>query len=302
MTDIMKALYEKYAAEFTPLLQEDIMSLAQFEETYGTKLCQMNCIEHEQGVLFYYTYKEGAVQVCVVPVYGYCAASERVLTELFSRLSAQLTAQAATQFQVHLYAHDLPAQRLFSMLQFGYMAETGIRKAALPAPPPNFGVMLRTLGKDELRQRWDEVWSMTSAILECLRQAPVFYPCEEFTEDLYRDFLLDEETQLHIAFDADGNMIGMIETNTDTNAATEAPTANVGEIYVLPAYRGTGLSDALLSYAADSVRRKGARYLWVEHGTANPNARRFWGKHFESYEYEMDRTISCSQRNRGKEL
>lgn len=124
-----------------------------------------------------------------------------------------------------------------------------------------------------------------------LQQAPVFYPCGEFTEEGYRDFFLDGETQLHGAFDASGRMVGMIETNAEANGMIGGQSANVGEIYVIPEYRGTGLADALLAYAADFARKQGAEYLWVEHGTANPNARYFWGKYFESYEYEMDRTI-----------
>lgn len=31
--------------------------------------------------------------------------------------------------------------------------------------------------------------------------------------------------------------------------------------------------------------------MWVEHGTANPNARGFWKKYFKTYQYELVRTI-----------
>ena len=37
---------------------------------------------------------------------------------------------------------------------------------------------------------------------------------------------------------------------------------------------------------------KGYKCMWVEHGTANPNARGFWNKYFLPYQYELVRTIN----------
>ena len=59
---------------------------------------------------------------------------------------------------------------------------------------------------------------MTAAIVDHLKKAPVFYPGEEFTEEVYKEFFLDEETQLHAAFDADNKMIGLIETNQEADS------------------------------------------------------------------------------------
>lgn len=295
-------LYEKYRAELASLLQEDVLTFEQFEAAFGERLNKMNraVIDDSagQGVMHYFTYEESC-RVCVIPAYGCWASSERVLMQLITQISAALVAEKDTLFQVHLYAGDLQAQKTFAMLQFGYMAETGIMKKEL-AMCSHQKALIRTLSKEEINNKWDEIWSLTGAILNHLQQAPVFYPCEEFTEEIYRDFFLDEETKLHAAFDASGRMIGMIETNAETNAMIGAQLANVGEIYVIPEYRGTGLSDALLAYAQSFTRMQGAKYLWVEHGTANPNARHFWGKYFDSCEYEMNRTIrQISQNGRG---
>lgn len=288
-------LYEKYRAELGGCLQEDVLTQPQFAEVFGKRLDKMNRVTVDdsfgQGVMHYFTYEEDSNQVCVVPAYGYWASSERALIALFTLISAPLAEKRDTQFQVHLYAGDLQAQRVFAMLQFGYMAETGILKKELPRQGNHPGACIRTLCKEEIKDHWSEIWSLTHAIITHLQQPPVFYPCEEFTEEGYRDFFLDESTQLHAAFDTSGRIIGMIETNAEANAMIRIQSANVGEIYVTPEYRGTGLSDALLAFAVDFAREQGAEYLWVEHGTANPNARHFWGKYFESYEYEMDRTI-----------
>lgn len=295
MAMIRNRLYEKYRAELGPLLQEDLLTAEQFEEVIGTRLDKMPRILIDepwgQGVLHYFTYEEDDLQVCVVPVYGYYASSEKVLVQLFTRLSGALTAQMDTQFQIHLYAGDQLAQRTFGLLQFGYMAETGILKTVLPCPQTLPGICIRTLGKEEIAENWDEIWRLTGAILTHLQQAPICYPCGEFTQTEYRDFFLEESTRLHGAFDSIGRMVGMIETNEEANRLISANSANIGEVYVTPEYRGTGLSDALLAYAQNCTGMQGAKVLWVEHGTANRNARRFWGRYFDSYEYEMDRTI-----------
>lgn len=290
----MNQLYEKYRAELCSLLGEDTLTCERFAEVFGARLSKMNhaVIDDScgQGVMHWFAYEEGESRVCVIPAYGWWASSEKALVKLFTQIAAPLVEERNTQFQVHLYAGDLTAQRAFAMLQFGYMAETGILKKPLPLPCCP-GVHIRTLDKEEITEKWDEIWGLTNAILDHLKQSPVFYPCAEFQEDGYRDFFLDAGTQLHGAFDASGRMVGMIETNAEACAMVSGTTANVGEIYVLPEYRSTGLSDALLAYASGFARNRGAESLWVEHGTANPNARYFWGKYFESYEYEMDRTI-----------
>lgn len=67
---------------------------------------------------------------------------------------------------------------------------------------------------------------------------------------------------------------------------------NVGEIYVMPQYRGTKLSEQLLNMAIKRAKQAGYVYMWVEHGTANPNARGFWNKYFETYQYELTRVVN----------
>lgn len=65
----------------------------------------------------------------------------------------------------------------------------------------------------------------------------------------------------------------------------------MGEAYVIPKYRGNMIAQGMLNYVSDILAKEGARRLWVEHGTANPNARGFWNKYFTTYEYTMIRDI-----------
>lgn len=88
-------------------------------------------------------------------------------------------------------------------------------------------------------------------------------------------------------------MIGIIESNGKENSFVCAgdKSVNVGEVYVLPEYRRFGLAQDLLFYAEKSVLEQGAAFMWVEHGTANPNARGFWNRYFDTYQYEMIRQV-----------
>lgn len=295
----IEELYEKYSGEFRARLNGDELTPEQFRARFGAELNGLEQVEIDRpsghGVLYYCLSEQDGRQICVIPAYGCYASSDRTLTDLFILLSEKLVQRKSTRFQMHFYAHDTASQRLFSMMQFGCMAETGIAKTALTDPRPTADCAIRTLSRAEAAERWDEIWAMTASILRHLQSAPVFYPCLEFTEELYRAYFLDETTHLHVAFDEKGRMIGMIETNAEPNAMLRdnVPSANIGEIYVEPARRGSGLSDSLFRHALAYEKEHGTDYLWVEHGTANPNARGFWGRYFDTYEYELDRFIEA---------
>ena len=100
-------------------------------------------------------------------------------------------------------------------------------------------------------------------------------------------------TALYERLSKDDEIIGMIESNSESDvfAFHSTKSVNVGEVYVIPEYRGSSLSRDLLHFVIEYEKQKGAGYLWVGHGTANPNARGFWNKYFKTYQYELVRTI-----------
>ena len=51
------------------------------------------------------------------------------------------------------------------------------------------------------------------------------------------------------------------------------------------------LAKVMLDYVSDILAKADAHRLWVENGTANPNARGFWNKYFTTYGYTMIRDI-----------
>ena len=302
--DYFSFLYDKYQRESAiASLRRGGMSWEEFCAAYRPVLNGMERVQlrsgADEGVMYYAVHEENGRRVCDVPSCGYYFSSEKALSLLFTRLSEAVMKGGDTLFRVHLCAHDTAAQRLFSMMQFGFMAEKGLMRTSEAPPVREDLFRIRTLTKQEISAKWSEVWGCTREIIHHLTQAPVFYPGTEFTEEAYRAFYLDEGTNVHAAFSESGGITGIIETNEDACSflSPSAGSANVGEIYVPPEKRGTGLSQALLAFATRFEEDRGKDYLWLEHGTANPNARGFWNKYFNTYEYELVRDVKAVREN-----
>lgn len=290
-------LYQKYATEMQNLPDQPVMDRDMFEKIISDRLASMKCVDRYEedklvGMLYYECWEEEDVMHCHIPEYGYYADSEKTLIRLFQKLTDEVVGDKRCEFSVNLYAHDMESIQTFHMMQFGMMSEKGVNKltSTNAAIPDSYEI--RALTKNEIEMLWTDIWENTSAIVEHLRKSPVFYPGYEFTEEVYKEFFMDEDTELIAAF-LEHELVGIIEWNreSDTLSCGEQTSVNVGEAYVSPTLRGTGLAEALLSYAQMRAKQQGAEYMWVEHGTANPNARGFWNKYFHTYQYELVRTI-----------
>lgn len=60
---------------------------------------------------------------------------------------------------------------------------------------------------------WDLVYQLT----EHLRKSPIFYPGEEFTEEVYKDYLLDKDTRFFI-YEIKDEIIGIIDASKNGNS------------------------------------------------------------------------------------
>lgn len=277
-----------------PRINDDIAIQAFIEEKMehmqGVVYLQKGCCK---GYLLYQLWEEDNILHCNIPIWGYGAEGEdrtKIVSLLFQELAGQLVNGKVVSFSVHIYAQDLEIQRLFSYMEFGIQAETGVR--LLQKNDINKEYCIRKIEVSEIGKRWSEIWALLSKLIMHLKESPIFYPGNEFTEDVYKEFFEDEDTNVFIA-EENGRIIGVIETNPERNEFIfrKEESANVGEAFVLPEYRGTKLAESLLFYAENELLMKQCSYEWVEHGTANPNARGFWNKYFSTYEYEFVRCI-----------
>ncbi len=249
------------------------------------------------GVLLYSIWDHDDKKRVTIPIYGYGSISEKeeeIIGRLFQYIAANEVKQGTTVFSIHIYAHDEPIRQLFSFMQFGTMAEKCVRKLTEQLEIKTH-YPIQSLTKDCIKENWSKLWSLTKNIIDHLKESPIFYAGNEFTEELYQAFYLSEGTTVYAAYDDFGEIIGIIETNAEENNFVfgREHSVNIGEVYVLPEYRRTGLAHDLLCYVENHALSQDIAYMWVEHGTANPNARGFWNKYFDTYQYEMIRQIIC---------
>lgn len=292
---ILNIAYEKYCTELSchPFLE--IKSKTIFCDFLKQQLAEMKCISAIEngiciGFILFSLRDEGNEKRCNIPVYGYGANNEKTMSVLFTNLAEEIVTDKTTHFSVHLYASDIEIQRLFSYMQFGIICEKSIRK--ISKIEYDSQIRIRKIDKEELIGKWDEIWSLVAQLINHLKRSPVFYPCNEFTESVYRDFFADTDTTVYIAED-ENRIIGLIEMNSENYdyVFTEKTSINVGEAFVIPEYRGAQIAQALLGCLENDLLLNQIKYDWVEHGTANPNARGFWNKYFETFEYEFIRKI-----------
>ena len=236
-------------------------------------------------------FKEG-INYFYFPQWGYGCVGEnrsKIMSHLFKKFAMNIKGKA--HFEIKLYAHDEEIIRSFSFMQFGIECEQCISRVLYEEFMEN-GVIYREMESYELQQRWQEVWSLLSSLIRHLQKSPIFYPGEEFTEEVYKEFFMESDTNVFIA-EKSGRLVGIIETNSGANdiLTRNIPCSNIGDVYVHEEYRGLNIAHNLLFYANKMEKKKGTEFLWVEHGTANPNARGFWNKYFEPYVYTMIRDI-----------
>lgn len=289
--DKVKLLYEKYCEMLRYMPEVKPMTQERFSARIPVWLEKLSCVEDEGGFLYYDLTRSGDRCSCRIPLYGCCADQEKTAVKLFQRLAQRVSAEGTCDYQVHLFRHDEEVLNAFRMMQFCTMSEKCIKPLRDPCGQNSPGIVIRPVLKDELARRWQEVWKAVRQILLHLQESPVFYPCNEFTEEVYKQFLFSDDTEVIAAFDGD-HIVGIIEWNKESDTFIGGEhSVNVGEIYVYPSYRDKKLSKALLAAAESRAKAAGYDYMWVEHGTANPNARGFWNRYFEPYEYVLVRTI-----------
>lgn len=291
-------LYQKYKKHMSKLLPDYIESEKKFESRFATVLEEMNLIALNdsclrEGFLHYKLWTDEFTH-CHIPVFGYYAENEKTMLRLFQKLAETIVRDGMYDFSVNIYSDDVECLTAFHMMQFGNMSEHCVKILEDKNLPPD-SFKIKILDKQEIEKNWNEIWKATENIITHLKRSPVFYPGTEFTEDVYHNYFMSDTLELIVAFEND-RFAGIIEWNTENCnlIGNEKCSANVGEVFVYPEYRGTGLSEKLLRFAESRAMAEGYKYMWVEHGTANPNARGFWNKYFTTCHYELVRRIGQS--------
>lgn len=239
----------------------------------------------------------GNVRGAAAPLCGYGArgaARGEVLGRLFTSAAAALCGNYAESLRVSVYAHDRDALEVFLMSAFAMDTTDVVRLSDEPVPArTREGFSFRELTKPGLLRYREDLIALYRALINHLRQSPVFYHCRGFLpiEDRFEDFLSDG-VRIFAVFDGE-RLVGMLDAEqTDIDfAASDAASRSLSDLFLAPEYRGLGLGPALLQFACRALARDGVRRLFVTHGTINPTARGFWDRYFTNYAFTMMRQI-----------
>jgi GNAT superfamily N-acetyltransferase len=237
------------------------------------------------------------IKVATSPLWGYGIRHDRrgeIIGRLFQDTAAELCRNYAQSLRVLVYAHDTEVLWSYLMSSFAMdMAGVVRDTSSLVDSDTQHGYSFREVSRTELPGYKNEIIRLYRSLINHLRVSPVFYHCREYipVENRFDDFLSDN-VRIFALFNG-LKLIGMIDAEpVDYGFAVDDSEAlSMGDIFIEPEYRETGLSAALLKFANDELRKDGIKRLFVTHGTINPTARGFWGKHFTQYSYMMTRQI-----------
>lgn len=215
----------------------------------------------------------------------------KIMSLMFQYFASRImTINNKVQFNVKIYAHDREVLSYFVLCQFGILCTEAISKTA------NIGfnseINYKELSKRDILHRRSDILTLYRCLVKHLQQSPVFYPGKEFTDEVYLQYIFSDTTRLFAAFNGD-EIIGMMDASVDKECflLNNDNEYNVGDLFVLEAYRGKKVAQSLLQYVSNTLAEEGVKKMWVEHGTANPNATGFWDKYFKNYTYTLVRDI-----------
>ncbi|MBZ9689626.1 GNAT family N-acetyltransferase [Clostridium estertheticum] len=217
----------------------------------------------------------------------------KIASLLFQHASEILCKKGVGIYNITVYAHDIDVITSYVLNNFGILCTDAIRIIELPICAEPIGkYTYEELSAEEIDNKADCLLEMWHKLVEHLRMSPTYYPGEEFTDSAFLDYIHEEGTRVFVAKEQK-NIIGMIDVSKDGNnfVTREEDTMNVGDLYLKPLFRGQNITQELLLYVSNTLKKEGVKRLWVEHGTTNPTAQHFWGKYFNRFTYTLTRKI-----------
>lgn len=231
------------------------------------------------------------------PIYGYGIRKgydrAKMISLLFQKASEEMMKEGIGRYHITVYAHDHEALSSYTFNQFGILCTDAIMNIHTEfCKQINDEYEYTELTKDEIRDYESELLALWHDLVAHLQASPTYYLGAEFTDEVYLDHITSRSTRLFVVKDK-GRIIGILDGSLDGNnfANHDPATMNVGDLFIEASYRGQNIAQSLLQYASNVLQTEGYERLWVEHGTTNPNALRFWDRYFERFTLTLTRSI-----------
>jgi GNAT superfamily N-acetyltransferase len=231
------------------------------------------------------------------PVYGYGinrgTDRGKIISLLFQHISELLLPLGVSNFIINLYAHDKDIIQSYVFNNFGIMCIDRIKNIDLPFTTEKIdGITFREFSKRDIQEHKETVLRYWRDLANHLRKSPAYYFGAEFTDRAYLEHISSSNTRLFTAINGE-QIIAIVDASCFGNffANNDMATVNISDLYVAPEFRSKRVAQGLLQYVSDVLIGDNYQRLWVEHGTVNPNALRFWSKYFDEFMYQVTRSI-----------
>lgn len=100
-----------------------------------------------------------------------------------------------------------------------------------------------------------------------------------FTPEAWEEEFNDARYTFRVA-EADGQVIGFVKVGPSTlPIETDARAVELRQLYILSGYHGVGIAHALMDWALDESRRRGAEEIYLTVYTDNHRAKRFYDRY-----------------------
>lgn len=212
----------------------------------------------------------------------------RLCSELVEAGMEQLLKKGGvTSVALTRYADDLIVDRSLVLNGFGIRCSDAVMDLnEFEISGTSYGDFIFTeLFGDEKRCILD----LRYGLVKHMSGSPVFYPTDisQFMKKLSK-----EQSRIFAAIKEE-EVIGYlsIQDEGETFISETDSMKNICGTFVKEEYRGMHVADDLLAYVCNVCKKDGIGYLGVDCETLNPNALRFWGKHFKNYTYSYHRRI-----------
>lgn len=215
-------------------------------------------------------------------------APPRTWQRMYQAAAEKWAKAGALYHAISLYEHDATAKAALFRYGFGQRCADAIRQVEPLHAEMITGVTCRELPAGS----GDAVRALRECLDKHLCESPCFMVRTEEGRREWLDTVKHRQSRLFVA-ETEGRPIAFIEVNADgENFVTEHPDMlNICGAYCEPAWRGQGVSKALLDHILCKLQAEGVQYLGVDYETMNPTAVGFWEKYFVPYTASLVRRI-----------
>ena len=210
---------------------------------------------------------------------------------MYTALAPHWVADGRTVHLVVSFADDATGIETWHMLGFGKAGADAVRGLDPVVSPAN-DIEIRRAGAEDV----EAYRRLEMNLTDHLGATPTYLAGHE--PDTLSECLDLLENPGYAAWLASrgGQVIGyLLQGPVGGNARIlrDAGTSSITGAYTDPAARGTGVATALLNRALTWARERGYVRCAVDFETMNPQARRFWLRHFTPITYALERHIDA---------